>query len=68
MEFNRWVAAVKSSDPKIDVLEGSWGAAGDPSPSVFYDLLNKGKININDNNLVVKYNTYNPDDLFKKRN
>jgi peptide/nickel transport system substrate-binding protein len=29
MEFNRWVAAVKSSDPKIDVLEGSWGAAGD---------------------------------------
>lgn len=36
MEFNRWVAAVKSSDPKIDVLEGSWGAAGDPSPSVFY--------------------------------
>ncbi len=38
------------------------------SPSVFYDLLNKGKININDNNLVVKYNTYNPDDLFKKRN
>ena len=24
MEFNRWVAAVKSSDPKIDVLEGSW--------------------------------------------
>lgn len=38
------------------------------SPSVFYDLLNKRKININDNNLVVKYNTYNPDDLFKKRN
>ena len=38
------------------------------SPSVFYDVLNKGKININDNNLVVKYNTYNPDDLFKKRN
>ena len=38
------------------------------SPSVFYDLLNKGKININDNNLVVKYNTYNTDDLFKKRN
>lgn len=36
MEFNRWVAAVKSSDPKIDVLEGSWVAAGDPSPSVFY--------------------------------
>ena len=36
MEFNRWVAAVKSSDPKIDVLEGSWDAAGDPSPSVFY--------------------------------
>lgn len=36
MEFNRWVAAVKASDPKIDVLEGAWGAAGDPSPSVFY--------------------------------
>ena len=36
MEFNRWVAAVKSSDPKIDVLEGSWVAAGAPSPSVFY--------------------------------
>ena len=36
MEFNRWVAAVNPSDPKIDVLEGSWDAAGDPSPSVFY--------------------------------
>lgn len=35
IEFNRWVAAVKSSDPKIDVLEGSWDTAGDPSPSVF---------------------------------
>lgn len=36
MEFNRWVAAVKASDPKIDVLEGGWGAPGDPSPSLFY--------------------------------
>ena len=38
------------------------------SPNMFYDLLNKGKLNINDDNLVVKYNKYNPEDLFKKRN
>lgn len=38
------------------------------SPNVFYDLLNSGKINADDNDLVIKYNTYNADDLFKKRN
>jgi len=28
------------------------------SPNMFYDLLNKGKINANDENLIVKYKTY----------
>lgn len=28
------------------------------SSDVFYNLLNRGKINIDDNNLVVKYKTY----------
>lgn len=37
------------------------------SPSTFYDLLNRGKINSSDDNLVIKYNEYNPDNLFKKR-
>ena len=37
------------------------------SPNVFYDLLNKGKIRADDDKLIVKYNTYNPNDLFKKR-
>lgn len=37
------------------------------SPSTYYDLLNRGKIKANDENLVIKYNKYNPDDLFKKR-
>lgn len=37
------------------------------SSNVFYDLLNKGKIKADDN-LIIKYDTYNPDDLFKKRN
>lgn len=38
------------------------------APNVFYDLLNRGKIDVNDNSLLIKYNTYNPDDLFKKEN
>lgn len=38
------------------------------SPKVFYDLLNKGKINSNDEKIIIKYSAYNPDDLFKKRN
>ena len=37
MEFNNWVEAVKASNPKIDVFEGSWDPSSDPSPSVFYD-------------------------------
>lgn len=36
--------------------------------NVFYDLLNKGKINSDDENLKIKYNIYNSNDLFKKRN
>ena len=28
------------------------------SPKIFYDLLHKGKINENDENLVIKYKTY----------
>ena len=38
------------------------------APTIFFDLLNKGKIKINDDNIVVKYDTYNSDDLFKKKN
>lgn len=38
------------------------------SPNVFYDLLNRGKINAEDNNIIVKYDVYNPNDIFKKRN
>lgn len=37
------------------------------SPNMFYDLLNKGKIKANDDKLIVKYNEYNANDLFKKR-
>lgn len=37
------------------------------SPDVFYDLLNRGKINADDDNIIIKYDTYSPDDLFKKR-
>lgn len=28
------------------------------SSDVFYDLLNRGKINVNDDNLIIKYNEY----------
>ncbi len=37
------------------------------SPNVFYDLLHRGKIEANDENLVVKYKTYDKE-LFKKSN
>ena len=36
------------------------------SPDMFYELLHKGKINENDESLVIKYETYNDKDLFKK--
>ena len=36
------------------------------STDVFYDLLNRGKIKEDDNNLTVKYKIYDRDDLFKK--
>ena len=38
------------------------------SPNIFYNLLNSGKIKSDDMKLVIKYDTYNSDDLFKKRN
>ena len=37
------------------------------TPNKFYELLNYGKIRVDDVNLVVKYDTYNKDNLFKKR-
>lgn len=37
------------------------------SPNTFYSLLNKGKIQPNDNNLIIKYDSYNSNDLFKKK-
>lgn len=38
------------------------------SSDVFYNLLNKGKINAKEENLIVKYNIYDYDNLFKKKN
>lgn len=37
------------------------------SQEVFYDLLNKGKIKADDDNLIIKYDTYSSNDVFKKR-
>lgn len=37
------------------------------SPNIFYTLLNNGKLKADDKNLIIKYNIYNSDDLFKKR-
>lgn len=37
------------------------------SENVFYDLLNRGKIKADDDTIIIKYNEYSPDDLFKKR-
>ena len=34
---------------------------------VFYDLVNKGKLKADDDKLIIKYNTYNSGDLFKKK-
>lgn len=36
------------------------------SQDIFYDLLNKGKIKKEDDNIIIKYDTYDPKDLFKK--
>ena len=37
------------------------------SPNIFYNLINSGKINQNDDNLTIKYDRYNSEDLFKKK-
>ncbi|MBL1072254.1 oligopeptide ABC transporter substrate-binding protein [Lactobacillus kitasatonis] len=36
MEFNNWVQAVQSDDPKIDVFEGGWSLSSEPSPNDLY--------------------------------
>mgnify|MGYP006078273083 CR=1 FL=1 len=36
--------------------------------NVYYSLVNKGKIKVDDENIIIKYKVYNPDDLFKKKN
>ena len=38
------------------------------SSDVFYDLLNRGKIKEDDENLIVKDKIYNSNDLFKRKN
>lgn len=38
------------------------------STDYFYDLVNRGIINPNDESLIIKYNIYDYDDLFKGRN
>lgn len=37
------------------------------SPNIFYNLLNKGKLKIDDKNLVIKYKIYDSENLFKKK-
>ena len=37
------------------------------SPNVFYNLLNRGKIKENQENLIIKYDTFKSSDLFKRR-
>ncbi len=38
------------------------------SPNVFYGLLNRGKIKSDDDTIIIKYNEYSSDNLFKKIN
>lgn len=38
MEFNNWVQAVQSDDPKIDVFEGGWQLSSEPSPNDLYNV------------------------------
>lgn len=38
------------------------------SPNIFYSLLHNGKLKSDDENLIIKYDSYNSDILFKKRN
>ena len=38
------------------------------SPNIFYDLVNSGKIKANDEKIIIKYDIYNSDNLFKKKN
>ena len=35
---------------------------------MFYDLVNRGKINKDDKSIIIKYTLYDKDDIFKKRN
>ncbi len=56
---------LKNVGVKKDYLENTYQKL--ISPDMYYDLLNRGKINLDDNSLIIKYDTYNPDDLFKKR-
>ena len=37
------------------------------SPNIYYELLNCGKIKENDNNIIIKYDTYNSENLFNKK-
>lgn len=37
------------------------------SKNVFYDLLNKGKIKENDKDMLIKYDKYDANELFKKK-
>ena len=37
------------------------------NPEFYYELLNCGKIKENDNNIIIKYDTYNSENLFNKK-
>ena len=38
------------------------------SQKMFYDLVNRGKINKDDKSIIIKYTLYDKDDIFKKKN
>lgn len=37
------------------------------SPNYFYELLKRGKINKDDKNIIIKYDTYNSEKLFNRK-
>lgn len=56
---------LKNVGVKQEMLEEVYKKLTDRN--VFYDLLNKGKIKADDDNIIIKYDVYSSEDLFKKR-
>ena len=57
---------LKNVGVKQDMLENVYKKL--TAQNLFYDLLSKGKIKADDDNLIIKYNIYNSEELFKKKN